>query len=201
MSTSAVNCRSYDRIADQWTAARDASFVSRLIIDFATKVCVRGRILDIGCGSGYVAAYLTAQGFQLTGVDSAKKMIARANTLSLAGADFRCMDFFDFVSPQKFDGLLAWDSFFHFPKARQADIYQKAAGLLHHAGYLLFTHGDADDEHVDQMMGESFYYSALPKQQVVQLLQAAGFSVVYAYTNFMEQGTDRRLVVLAQKVR
>lgn len=38
----------------------------------------RGPLLDVGCGQGYFARYLAAAGWQVTGVDLAPQMIARA---------------------------------------------------------------------------------------------------------------------------
>ena len=65
---------------------------------------------------------------------------------------------------------------------------------------MLFTHGDADDEHTNDMMGESFYYSCLPKEVVCQILEDNGFDIIYVYKDYKERDTDRGLVILARKV-
>lgn len=189
----------YDRIAHEWTDERNKSFVSKLVMDFADKVSPKGKILDIGCGSGYLSKYLVERNFQVRGIDASEKMIEIAKSQKMAHADFITSDFFDFVSPKKFDGVIAWDSFFHFPKSKQEDIYYKVESLLNMNGYLLFTHGDADDEHIDKMMGESFYYSCLPKEKVSNILTNIGFKIEYTYKDFIEKDTHRALVVLAKK--
>jgi predicted TPR repeat methyltransferase len=195
-----MNKDSYNKIAQEWSKVRDKSFVSQLIIDFSTKLNPNASVLDIGCGTGYpLAKYLCDKQFHVTGIDMAEKMIEIAKSQKIPNAEFMACDFFDFSSTKKFDGVLAWDSFFHFPKEKQEDIYFKVGSVLNAGGYLLFTHGDADDEHIDKMMGESFYYSCLPKDRVCQILSEIGFEIEYAINDYRENDTHRSLVVLAKK--
>ncbi|WP_338875274.1 class I SAM-dependent methyltransferase [Spirosoma sp. SC4-14] len=195
-----MNKQSYNKIAQEWAAIRNNAFVSKLVIDFAQKVNRHGHILDIGCGTGSpLAQFLSDNHFFVTGIDASDRMIEIAQSAHVRNAEFSSCDFFDFESPRQFDGVLAWDSFFHFPKDRQHLIYPKASRFLKPGGYLLFTHGNGNDEHVDSMMGESFYYSCLPKANVYQLLVEHGFSVEYMHKDYLENGTHRSLVVLARK--
>lgn len=198
---SSINEKSYNNIARQWAEYRHESFVSQLVIDFAAKVKSHGKILDIGCGTGYpLAHYLSGNGFFVTGIDVATNMIEIAQSLSIPNAQFSVCDFLKFTTEEKFDGILAWDSFWHFPKDEQAHIYVKVGNLLNAGGYLLFTHGDAAGEHTNPMMGESFYYSALPKELVCQILRDNGFEIEYVHKDFKEKDTDRGLVILAKKI-
>jgi 2-polyprenyl-3-methyl-5-hydroxy-6-metoxy-1,4-benzoquinol methylase len=195
-----INKKSYNTIAQQWAEHRHKSFVSQLVVDFSDKVKPKGKILDIGCGTGYpLAHYLSEKGFFVTGIDAAANMIEIAQSHSIAHAQFSVCDFFKFTTEEKFDGILAWDSFFHFPKDKQVHIYEKVGNLINPDGYLLFTHGDADGEHTNPMMGESFYYSALPKEIVCQILKDNGFEIIYVHKDYKERDTDRGLVVLAKK--
>lgn len=196
-----MNESSYNKIASQWAEIRKNSFVSKLVKDFAERICSQGKILDIGCGTGFpIAKYLAEKGFFVTGIDDAEQMIAIARSSKIDDTEFIESDFFNFVSTPKFDGTLAWDSFSHFPKVKQESIYSKAGSLLKTDGYLLFTHGNVNDEHVDTMMGEPFYYSSLSKQRVFELLNNNGFNVEYAYDDFVEGNTHRAFVVLAKKM-
>src|ERR1035441_4263808 len=38
----------------------------------------KGRVLDVCCGTGYLAALLTARGYRVTGIDASAEMIAHA---------------------------------------------------------------------------------------------------------------------------
>jgi 2-polyprenyl-3-methyl-5-hydroxy-6-metoxy-1,4-benzoquinol methylase len=197
-----TNKKSYNIIAQQWAKHRHQSFVSQLVIDFAEMVKPHGKVLDIGCGTGYpLAHYLSEKGFFVRGIDAAANMIDIAQSHAIAHAQFSVCDFFKFTTKETFDGILAWDSFFHFPKDKQAHIYEKVGKMVNPDGYLLFTHGDADGEHTNQMMGETFYYSALPKEMVCQILKDNGFEILYVHKGYIEKDTDRDLVVLAKKVK
>lgn len=195
-----MNKESYNKIANTWADYRNESFVSQLIIDFAEKLNPQAKVLDVGCGTGVpVARFLAEKGLLVTGIDAAEKMIEIAFSHQIPNAHFIVSDFFDFHPQETFDGILAWDSFFHFPKKSQELIYPKVAKMLNSGGYLLFTHGDVDDEHTNPMMGEEFYYSAIPKEKIKKLLEENGLEVIYMYKDYKEKDTDRGLVVLAQK--
>lgn len=195
-----INKTSYNQIADQWAAVRDGSFVSELIIEFAKKIKPNGSVLDVGCGTGLpVAKYLSDQNLIVTGIDASDEMIKLAKFHNINNTNFSVSDFFDFNTEKRFDGIIAWDSLFHFPKEKQADIYPRVYSLLDPGGYFLFTHGNRDDEHHDQMMGHTFYYSALSKDFLCDLLVKLGFTIEYTHDDFIERGTHRTLVVLAKK--
>ncbi|AFK03716.1 Methyltransferase type 11 [Emticicia oligotrophica DSM 17448] len=195
-----MNRESYNKIAEIWAEHRHSSFVSQIIVDFAEKLSLNAKVLDIGCGTGMpVAGYLASKGLLVTGIDFAEKMIEIAQSQQIPQTQFLVSDFFDFETKETFDGILAWDSFFHFPKEKQAMIYPKVARLLNSGGYLLFTHGDDDGEHTNPMMGEEFYYSAILKEDIIQLLEANGCEVIDMIKDYREKDTHRGLVVLAQK--
>jgi predicted TPR repeat methyltransferase len=126
-------------------------------------------------------------------------MIELALSRSIKNARFLTSDFLDFRTDDKFDGILAWDSFFHFPKYKQNLIYARVAELLNPRGYFVFTHGNEEGEITDEMMGEQFYYSCLSKERVLQLLKKSGFEIQFVYEDFKERDADRALAVLAKK--
>lgn len=195
------NRTSYNRIAKQWTDIRKDSFVSKLVVDFADKVKPSGHILDIGCGSGLpLTKYLSGRGFRVTGLDAAEEMIAIAKSSSISRADFIIGDFLDFNTNNKFDAILAWDSLWHFPKNSQGSVYSKIGNMLTANGYFLFTHGNVDGEHIDTMMGEQFYYSAISEQDIYERLKESDFEIVYSHRDFLENKSHRALAVLAVKL-
>lgn len=195
------NKTTYNRIAKQWTDFRKDSFVSQLVEDFADKVIPNGHILDIGCGSGLpLTKYLSERGFRVTGIDVSEEMIAIAKSSSIERADFIICDFLDFITKDKFDAILAWDSLWHFPKTKQNSLYPKIGSMLRANSYFLFTHGNVDGEHEDTMMGETFYYSAISEQGIYEQLTKNGFEIDYALNDFTENNTHRAFVVLAKKL-
>ncbi|HWQ52264.1 MAG TPA: class I SAM-dependent methyltransferase, partial [Bryobacteraceae bacterium] len=63
------------------------------------------RILDVGCGTGYLAAKLTARGFRVTGVDVSPEMAACARRHA-PGAEFYAEDMRHFRPPGPFDAAV-----------------------------------------------------------------------------------------------
>lgn len=196
-----INQSSYNQIADQWAAERHTSFVSKLVIDFASRVKSGGHILDIGCGTGYpIASYLSAQGFQITGIDFTQNLLDNALALNLPRASFQLCDFFDFSPHEKYDGIIAFDSFFHFPKEKQHEIYPRVASWMIPGAYLLFTHGLHEGEITGSMYSAPFYYSCLDISTVLMLMHEAGLHPVNIHEHYIERDMDRDLVVLAQRI-
>lgn len=195
-----TNKDSYNKIIDSWIKARNNAIVNKPVIDFADHINSTETILDIGCGTGMpITKYLSDRNFSITGIDQSAKMIEMAKSAGIKNAVFSTCDFFDFESDEKFNGIIAWDSLFHFPKECQKEIYSKVYHLLSPGGYFLFTHGKEEDEHIDRMFGEQFYYSCLSKDFVLGLMKELGFEIVYSIENFVEEKDQRDWVVLARK--
>jgi len=197
-----VNEKSYNKIVEQWDKARKQGILSELVVSFASKLIPNGSVLDIGCGTGYpIAKYLCEQNFMVTGIDVSGKMLQKAFELNLKNAEFHLCDFYDFVPEIKFDGVIAFDSFFHFPKERQSEIYEKVASWMKDGAYLLFTHGNEDNEKNSVMFQEPFYYSSLKTSDVHNLLYLAGFEIELSIERYKENDIGRDLVIIAKKVK
>lgn len=200
MKKTFLNKQSYNKIIKEWAAARNDSAINKPIVDFLERIKSNGIILDIGCGTGFpIAKYFSENNYSVTGIDVAENMIEVAKSGEIKNSEFILCDFFDFESDMEFDGILAWDSLFHFPKERQEEIYPKIYDLLVPGGYFLFTHGKKEDEHTDKMFEELFYYSCLSRINVLHLLENLGFELIYEIENFVEENVQRDWVVLVQK--
>ncbi|TDP02958.1 class I SAM-dependent DNA methyltransferase [Flavobacterium sp. 245] len=201
MENASINKKSYNKIVDDWAKIRNNSAVNKPIIDFLEKIKPNGDILDIGCGSGNpIAKYFSENNYSIIGIDFSEKMIEIAKSQEIKNSQFIVSDFFDFETDKKFDGIVAWDSLFHFPKERQKELYSKIYDLLLPNSYFLFTHGKKEDEHMDKMFGEPFYYSCLSRNSVLELMTDLGFELEYEIENFVEENTTRDWVVLAKKI-
>ena len=109
-------------------------------------------------------------------------------------------DFLEYDEGGKFDAIIAFDSVWHIEEASQAAIYPKFAALLKDGGYLLFTHGKSRGSVKGEMMGQSFYYSALDVKDVKKLLIDNGFEIVNLIEDYQEKTTGTRdLLVIARK--
>jgi len=84
-----------------------------------------GEIVDIGCGSGFpIAAELIERGFGVTGVDGTPTMIALFRR-NLPGVGVHLADMRELALNRRFQGLLAWDSFFHLKPDDQCRMFPR----------------------------------------------------------------------------
>lgn len=192
----------YNKICEQWNDFRNNCQINTCIVEFVKSLKPNGKVLDVGCGTGYpIADYLHQQGFIVTGIDVSENMIAKAKELHLERATFLVKDILKFTSIEKYDVIIAFDSLWHIPYNRQQDIYPIVSSLLNVGGYFLFTHGKSDGSITGKMFGETFYYSALDVKKVHELLIANGFTIVSSIENYQEKTTgDRDLLIVAQKI-
>ena len=77
-------------------------------------------VLDVGCGMGEpLARYLIEQGCRVVGIDSSGSMIAMC-VERFPESEWLVRDMRTFELGRRFDGILAWDSFFHLVRRRPA---------------------------------------------------------------------------------
>jgi cyclopropane fatty-acyl-phospholipid synthase-like methyltransferase len=105
----------YERHALSWDADRRAAgWVDKPCIDrFLARLAAGASVLDLGCGGGEpVALHMAAQGFHVTGIDSSPTLVSlcreRMPDHEWIAADMRALRL-----DRRFEGILAWDSFFH----------------------------------------------------------------------------------------
>jgi SAM-dependent methyltransferase len=85
------------------------------------RVPERGRVLDVCCGTGYLAGLLAARGLRVTGIDASPAMIAHARE-NVPGAEFHIADVAEFRVPGRFDGAVStFDSLNHILEPKQLD--------------------------------------------------------------------------------
>jgi SAM-dependent methyltransferase len=85
------------------------------------RVPAKGRVLDLCCGTGYLAGLLTARGLRVTGIDASPAMIAHAKE-NVPEADFQVADAAAFRVSGRFDGAVStFDSLNHILDAKQLE--------------------------------------------------------------------------------
>ncbi len=121
--------------------------------------------------------YLLDNGFHVRGIDSSPDLIAIAKdsleTGSWSVADMRSLNL-----GEQFDGVLAWNSFFHLtPDDQRAmfDIFRRHSAK---GAALMFTSGPAHGEAIGTFEGETLYHSSLDTTEYWSLLGCHGFDVI-----------------------
>ena len=170
----------YERHALEWVGdrSRQTVFFEQAWLDrFAALAPPGGTILDLGCGPGRpMAAYLLAQGFDVCGVDSSPTMISlwRKNfpDRQWIVADMRTLDL-----QRRFDGVMAWDSFFHLTFDDQQRMFLVFRAHVKPGAPLLFTSGPRHGEAIGTLHGEPLYHASLAPDEYRSLLAANDFAV------------------------
>lgn len=171
----------YERKARAWVADRNRSggLLEQVWLDrFLALVPAGGTVLDIGCGSGQpIAAHLIARGYGVTGVDSSPTMIALARA-SFPDRPWTVADMRTLALGARFDGLIAWDSFFHLTYDDQRRMFPIFAAHASPGAPLWFSSGPRHGEAIGTLHGEPLYHASLDPEEYRALLAANGFSVV-----------------------
>ena len=168
----------YERHAQAFDARRGRTLFEKPWLDrFASLLSPGARILDLGCGTGEpIAHYLAGKGFSLTGVDSAPSMIALCRA-RLPDQDWIVADMRTLALGRGFDGILAWDSFFHLAFDDQRRMFEIFREHSAPGAALLFTSGPAYGEAIGSFEGEPLYHASLAPSEYESLLSAHGFQV------------------------
>ncbi|MCG6122702.1 MAG: class I SAM-dependent methyltransferase [Microvirga sp.] len=169
----------YRRHAAAFDAKRARGFVERPWIDaFLAHVPAAGLVLDIGCAMGEpIARALAERGRRVFGVDSSPAMIAlcreRLPEHEWLVADMRGLDL-----GRRFDGLIAWDSFFFLDPPRQREMFATFAAHARDGAPLLFTSGPEHGVRIGEFEGERLYHASLAPEEYRALLDESGFEIL-----------------------
>jgi SAM-dependent methyltransferase len=189
----------YERHARAWDADRrraawnDKPWHDRFI---AMLPCGAG-ILDLGCGSGSpVAQYMVERGFRVTGVDSSQTLISLCRQ-RLRDQEWLVEDMRSLRLSRRFDGVLAWDSFFHLRPDDQRRMFDVFARHAARSAVLMFNSGPAHGEAIGTYRGDPLYHASLDADEYRELLCHIGFEVIGHVVEDWQTGGGRT-VWLAQ---
>jgi len=170
----------YQRHAAAWDTLRSpGSLFEKPWLDrFLALIPEEGSVLDLGCGAGLpVSGYLIRQRRRVTGVDTSEPLLELCRRRFPAGewiaADMRTLDL-----GRRFDGILAWDSFFHLSPEDQRIVFPVFAVHAAPGAALMFTSGPRHGEVIADFQGEPLYHGSLDPEEYVTLLDGIGFAVV-----------------------
>jgi SAM-dependent methyltransferase len=169
----------YDRNAEAWDRERPRKLLERAWLErFLSLVAPAGSVLDIGCGSAEpIGRFVIDGGYAVTGIDAAPAMIKickrRFPNASWFVADMRTL-----ALGQRFDGLIAWDSFFHLSPQDQRRMFPLFRAHAAPDAALLFTSGPRHGEAIGSFHGEPLYHASLAAAEYGSLLNGNGFEVI-----------------------
>ncbi|MCP2273491.1 class I SAM-dependent DNA methyltransferase [Actinokineospora diospyrosa] len=184
---------SYDKVADSYARlvpGVEASVIDRALIRAFADV-VAGPVVEVGCGTGRVAAYLDALGLDVTGIDLSPGMlvIARRDHPGLRFIEGSILDLE--LPDSSVAGVIAWYSIIHLPPDRLPMAFAEFARILRPGGHLqlAFHVGDQRNRKTEGYGHEDITLDVylLPVDRVVTLLGESGFEL--CHTTLLEPGT------------
>jgi SAM-dependent methyltransferase len=188
----------YQRVARDYDRDRSRSLMeARYLGDVLSRLDGRTRILDLGCGGAEpIARFFIDNGCQLTGVDAAPAMIALCRA-RFPAVTWLVQDMRTLALNQRFDAIVAWDSFFHLGADDQRGMFPIFEQHIAPQGLLLFTTGPRAGVAIGDLYGHALFHASLDAEEYEQLLTRHGFAVVLHRVEDPDCG--RHTVWLAQQ--
>jgi SAM-dependent methyltransferase len=195
---------SYDTVADDYVKlVKDLSTLGpmykAMLAAFAELVRAPGGgpVADLGCGPGVVTAYVAAMGVPIFGIDLSPRMIRLARQayphLRFSEGSMTALELGD----EELGGILAFYSTHHTPPENLPSVFSEFHRTLAPGGHLLLgTHlGTGEHLRPTQAYGGhpvSYESHLLPEECVVELLEAAGFTITTRLLQEPSESSKRR---------
>ncbi len=157
------------------------------------------RILDVGCGSGWLSEYFARLGYDVTGTDISDELVAMAAE-RVAGIPYnvdhetplRCRFMVQDIEAgpllEKFDAVICYDSLHHMEDERA--VLRNFAAMLDHGGLLFILEGHkppANSPTEAELCAVMRRYETLESpfsyEYLLELLDQNGFAVVGDYVS------------------
>lgn len=179
-----LNKKAWDNLAENYDE-REISPISDTFKQFIKHLSQRGRILDIGCGTGIPhAMFMVKKGFRVTGVDLSDQMVKVASR-NVPEASFLQMSMTEIPFKDEFDGVVSSFSMLLL----SPEMFEGGARRVHEA---LITDGlfylslneppnsseDADEEAFVNILGQDMYSRAYTAEEIRDIFVGLGFEQV-----------------------
>lgn len=167
----------------------------------ATMNNSKGRILDLGCGSGRDLLAFQEMGYQVTGLDATPAFVEMSK--QVAGCEVWQQSFLSLDLPSNsFDGIFANASLIHVPSAEMVRVLQQLHQTLSKNGILLMSMVRGDREGFSERPTGYRYVTGWEYASLKPKLEAAKFQILHHY--YRPQGVPIEecswLVMVARKI-
>lgn len=202
----------FDSIATEYVEyfGEDWEFINE-IKEFASQFKDNSTVLDLGCGSGYIANYLCGLNLNAIGIDFSEEMIRIAKEkypeVKFLKADF--IDIENHFKENSVDGLIAIYSLYFIPRKQFEDVLRSLSRILKNGGKFLFVTESGKGENFittplmeDNNIKDQIYVNYYNKEELEDILNKNNFSIEYLTAKDMldekEITDDGRFIVLAK---
>lgn len=193
--TDAKTLAAYTKNAADYAALDFSESEKQALADFLDLIPSDGAILDLGCGPGFHAARMVAEGYRVSAIDATPAFVETARD---KGVEARLGTFDDLTETAVYDGIWASFSLLHAPKSdfprHLVSIHRALVpqGVLY-LGLKLGT-GEGRDR-----LGR--FYAYFEEPELRDLLAKAGFADIRATCGEGEglAGTTDRFILLTAR--
>ena len=144
---------------------------------FLEAVAEGGRVLDLGCGPGHFAARMAKAGMRVEAWDAVPEMVEHA--ARLPGVSARVARFDDLVARDRYDGVWAYFSLLHAPRAAFPGHVAAIGRALRRGGVALLGLKRGEGGGRDRL---GRYYEYYERPEIDAALEAAGLSPARHWT-------------------
>jgi SAM-dependent methyltransferase len=180
----------YEKHAVAWDRDRwNGYWIDKVWHDrFIDRLGHGASVLDLGCGSGRpVARHMVERGLRVVGVDSSPTMISFCSD-RLPDQEWIIADMRQLALGRRFDGILAWDSFFHLGYDDQRRMFAIFADHTSVGTILMFNTGPQHGEAIGEYGGDPLYHASLSPIEYEERAERFGFQVLRSVANDAEAG-------------
>lgn len=150
----------------------------RTIIDKFTSL-MKGKVLDVGSGPGRDGLILQSKGLNVICLDASEEMVKLSQRKGLESVygDFNSLPFDD----GSFDGVWAYTSLLHIPKADISKPFEEINRILISGGILGLglIEGHFDDYRESSGINMPRWFAFYSKEEVEALLSLHGFEIIH----------------------
>ena len=188
----------YERNARLFDSERSKRLEEKSWLDrFSDLLPKSAKVLDVGCGAGEpIARYLISKGFEVEGLDFSRTVLEIIRG-RFPDHYWHRMDMRTLSLSTRFDGIIAWHSFFHLNHDDQELTLHKLSEHLQPEGVFLVTVGDHYGEVVGRVGAEEIYHASFSFETYEKILTSLDMRVLDFVPNDPDCGMAS--VLLAQK--
>jgi len=204
MDKSLEAAKIYDLIAEKYSEMFDEELEDKSYLDrFLSFLPKKGKILDLGCGTGGVTDYYFKKGFKVLGIDLSQGMIQVAKKkypkINFINEDMRKLRL-----NEKFDGISFSYSFFYLETKDTKEVIENAKNMLNENGVMMFILQEGEGEiYFDELnIPEMKTYANLYTKKIMErMLNSLGLKIVYTEKRAPRKGEMpyNKLCIIAKK--
>jgi ubiquinone/menaquinone biosynthesis C-methylase UbiE len=172
---------------------------------FAKMTIDQGKVYDLGCGPGHIAAYLKKNGVDVKGIDISEGMIRQAQMIH-NDIEFLVGDMFNLnITDDQLAGVVAFYSIVNIPQENLFEVFKEINRVIKPGGHLLISFHIGNEtkqitRFLEQDVAMNFYF--FEPDVIIHILEMVGFVMDDVVIRYPYQGVEfqsKRAYILSTK--